>query len=748
MALYKRYSGEFASRDGGLWRCEIWQEASAAFSVGELRFGVTPLVIEWPEVSKEDVIRSSSATLTIESPGDRTYADLYTIAVGAVRLDVYKDNALWWSGCLDPEFYEEPFTRNFAYDVQLTFSDFGILKRRSFDLTGQPSVHGVVTEAVARSGIKTGTLVASCVSTRMSSTGPLVTAETGGLHVFADNFFDEEGEPSSWWDALEGVLHPLGVHITQRSGRVRLFDLNGLASQASSARTQVEWDAEDQRLGTDKVASRIRVTLSVYCAEDKQRDITYEDGTTTDINASESHIGPQAYDYYTIHRSLDATSTDYAFNICASEAGSGIAQKNTLARYFKFVRLYGGEEAEGLAYSYVVGKTHYDGTGTRRKCVSVIPAPSLGALVLKTHPFAVSGLPAADQSKFRMRLRLEVLFDPRFNPFEGEEGNEKDAYDLAKYEACEVAVPVAVELTASDGSKYHWTNTAATSASITTPRTMGNTVGEWVAGAAPVSPSVPDAYLRYYDQDIRSKAGQGGEGLGKGGMLGWRTNRQALGGAPSFVAAEITRAEDGQYLPYPPASGEITVIVYGGMSIIHYLRVSETTVGEQESPNAAAVRSSLRWVIYKAPKLEILNNDTIMSKPSTDDIVYTGELAEGAAEEMDIDTVCGTAGGPVPGALGLYLDSSGAQVQTLCRASRTAGAEDLLIGTLYSQFAARHDRLTGTMRTRPEGDKVYTERCMSGKILMLTGCSCDIAACENTATLVELSADEATPASE
>ena len=108
MAKYLRYTGSFLSRANVVWRVDIMQEADAEFaSVGQLEFPAdAPLVIEWQREDKEKVICGSNATLKIISPGDRTYEDLYTIEVGRIRMDVYRDNVLYWSGAIDPEFYE------------------------------------------------------------------------------------------------------------------------------------------------------------------------------------------------------------------------------------------------------------------------------------------------------------------------------------------------------------------------------------------------------------------------------------------------------------------------------------------------------------------------------------------------------------------------------------------------------------------------------------------------------------------
>ena len=257
---YLRYKGEFLSRAGVIWRAEILQEAQAAFSqVGALEFDADEaLVIEWKREDKENVICGSTATLQIISPGDRTYEDLYTIEPGSIRLDVYKNNALYWSGCLDPEFYEEPYERASQYNVSLIFSDFGILDRIKYDLTGMRTLREIVTYALQRMGILY-TLDTSMISTAFSDGSSIA---GGGLSVRSDNFIDEDGEPSTMHEALEGILQPLALRIIQRAGVVYVYDLNGLYSKGAAK--QIEWDGDSQTMGTDKVVNNAVVSFSPY----------------------------------------------------------------------------------------------------------------------------------------------------------------------------------------------------------------------------------------------------------------------------------------------------------------------------------------------------------------------------------------------------------------------------------------------------------------------------------------------------
>ena len=91
---YKRYYSTFGDIYNNLYRIEIMQEATTAYTAEEIKLDVTPLVIEWPDMDKTDPVYSSSATLNLWSDSDRKFSDLISVEVKAIRLDVYKNNSL------------------------------------------------------------------------------------------------------------------------------------------------------------------------------------------------------------------------------------------------------------------------------------------------------------------------------------------------------------------------------------------------------------------------------------------------------------------------------------------------------------------------------------------------------------------------------------------------------------------------------------------------------------------------------
>ena len=85
------YRGQFASRDEKEYAVELYRDGYSG-DVGDLSFrSESPLLIEWPETDKEEPLQGSTATLGLLSPGDMTYADLYTTKACSVVMDVYRE---------------------------------------------------------------------------------------------------------------------------------------------------------------------------------------------------------------------------------------------------------------------------------------------------------------------------------------------------------------------------------------------------------------------------------------------------------------------------------------------------------------------------------------------------------------------------------------------------------------------------------------------------------------------------------
>lgn len=251
MAKYLRYYTSFVTREGHRIDARILQESETAFTPVYLEIGSgdSPLTIEWAETNKIDPIQGSTANLVVNSSSDRQLLHLAkSVAAGDVQLRVFRDNVLWWSGTLDSEGYEEPYTSGKYYDVILTFSDFGILNRLRWERTGRESYSTILQACLSRADIYYSQLLQN-ISTVHENNAALNLA-----NIILDNanFYDEEGEALTCFEVLRGILQPFALRIVQRAGQICIYDLNAAASLQA---VDVEWMGDDAMISHDGVTT-------------------------------------------------------------------------------------------------------------------------------------------------------------------------------------------------------------------------------------------------------------------------------------------------------------------------------------------------------------------------------------------------------------------------------------------------------------------------------------------------------------
>lgn len=766
MAKYLRYAGEFLSRAGITWRVEILQEADQPFaSVGVLTFEADePLVIEWKKTDKEEVLCGSTATIRVESPGDRTYEDLYSIEVGKIRMDVYRAGNLYWSGALDPEFYEEPYERAYKYPVSFTFSDFGILDRLKYNLAGMQSLYAILTDALGRSTINYTSIDQSLISSYLDS----AKLTLGALRVRSDNFYDEDGEATTLKETLDGILLPLGLRLVQRNGRIWVYDLNGLYTLAQQA--QIGWNGASQTMGTDKVANNVKITWNTYAQGGNQAptDCWTQDVDKNLININsletQSYHGSQ---YISFHYSTDLhdwiDATDAGFTLWLNSQGKNAEiGPNSLAKFFKIVEQNDGTESEGIAVFYVscrgyaVGNDHNGAVQIqyRGNLDGQLPG-KLSSCGKKLFKSAEVWLPPVDNaSDLLLRVGLNALIDCRFNPFEqaavlvkgikpgwftpGVEGVEQDQWEKTwKGSGTFVYVPVTIKFK-PDGSNtvYVWDNRDVVARNVDSNpvTTLSQTYGGWKVYRPNDDENPPIwGYLCWYNPDDR---------LNDCGVLGWKKNHPALNPHNKSVTTILRKAEDGQYIPYPATTGggKLWLEVRGQGWIISD---DGTTLPPDTVLNPNDLWNKTWWALFQLPEFEIMNRQQFDAAINTDDVEYQAEINAAAKESITLDTICGTHKDGVPTARGAYfLASNGKQLKQLTRAGRTTQAEELLIGTLYSQYAQRRTVLSGEADLPTGGLKAFTEQNQDGKRFLMQGEVLDAITDTSDVTLVELRPDE------
>lgn len=330
MNMQLRYQGGFYSQNHVAYDVKIWQDDYVG-DVTNIAFCNTPLEIEWLETDKLEPIQSSRATLQLYSDTDRQFVDLYTIKPGTIRMDVCRDDTLYWSGMLDPELYEEPFAYKDNYGVSLTFSDMAILDRLNWEGQGFMTLLDVLKYILGKSGINYSSLTEYISTNVRYSEVPLLTDTS----VNSDNFYDEEGEPMSLREVAEETLRPFALRMVQKAGSLIVYDLNSVYSLTPEV---VHWELNDAVMGVDKVYNNVKVTFSPYhnseMLEGKVDRESVTGGMTQTVN-------------------INDTENIAGFKITLSDIGSGFAKAKE-ARYFKIEPDFSGDETSGVAWTVKV----------------------------------------------------------------------------------------------------------------------------------------------------------------------------------------------------------------------------------------------------------------------------------------------------------------------------------------------------------------------------------------------------------
>jgi hypothetical protein len=759
MEKFLRYRGEFLSRAGVKWRVDILQDAEKAFeAVGDLTFEADEaVIIQWDEKPKNDVICGSTATIRLESPGDRTYEDLYTIEPGSIRADIYRNDVIYWSGALDPEFYEEPYEKAANYTVSLTFSDFGILGRKKYTADGMKTMADILSMCLSSTGINYKTVDASGISTQLESEGGALSLDD--ITVLSDNFYDEDGEASTLQEVLEGVFQPLALRIIQKAGVIYIYDLNGLYAKDTK---EIQWDGDSSTMGVDSVYNNAKVTWSTYARSGNLLpDTCWTEKTKAALSCVNNLLGV-AYGencrYFSYHYDTDIETwsdrTDSGFTLWTSVKGENLELINGNARFYKIIPQYDGTESEGVAVFYrsVQGaKVGRDSSlkfyGYGNDPIEINARTVHDDYLFKTKEAWLP--PVDDPSGLLLKVVLPMLVDPRFNPFEtavdlADNHKEKSMQDKWNARGNFMYIPVLIKYQPDGSDKvYCWDNRSVVfqDPSSTKVKALAETYGSWVEYTATDRPQT-FGYLAYYDADDRKE---------KSGVAnGFADNRSAINPHTDGLTTMLAQADSGQYIPYPtmgPGKIWIQVLDYNGWLIVRggtkMSRLGADLNNTLYEDAKYDFRNYINWILFQMPTLEILNGTQFDMDIDTDDVEYEAELNADAKESIDIDTICGTAEGGVPTARGAYFNTTTrAQITELTRAGRTSQAEELLIGTLYSQFADRRTKLNGEMVLDPDGLTPYTEQNQGDKKFIMVGESQDLIADTTDGTIIELRPDE------
>ncbi len=770
--MYCVYRGTFTGRTARPdrdtdWMVELWRELDERPArVGELIFPAdSPLRIEWEEWRPETALQGSMLTLNIESMTDREFINFYTNRVGNIYIKVYRRGwqethpadeprgwCMVWRGALDPEFYEEPYERADGYTVSMTFSDFGALDRLDFDRVKTERagddvcpVLMIIGAALHDAGL---TDDASRWISEHSPSSPLYCspvhtwcalvgffgeiAGVGDLTAISlpwGNFEDEEGTPTTWRDAIEMCLAPLGLHMVQRAGIFQIYDTSWLCHRYGTADKPpfVHWTADTQTLGTAETYNNIEVTFSPYARTEVLTD-------NTALTNDESKISSTRYMVYraatlpggaTAWTQEGATNCYPSFDLSRAGEGEGPSYiDNTKCGYFKITPLLGSaQERTGIICNATPGFTGVDASDESAHYFQTL-------LRYRSTPIAP---PLSDLSvggNF-LRLTFDMLFDPRYNPFEDFEPDIEGCVNTSHISEEDwgkmrwAVVPLQIRMLDLDGTPlYHYSNKTVIDYDINAVYYPHNIkFGTWQRWNA--LESTRCCFAQFYN-DEESKAA----------LDGWTANRHTIGvwhtygikNMPEKINARISMLPDGMLIPYPPCGGILEVGVLDGVvlhtdDLAQYLKegVAAKTPSLFTIEECRKAAQAADWRAFADFKVEIVQVTAPYNPIESEDMVTEAKIVSDTRETLDITAKCGSCVHPDASMLGLYrIGTAKHAARSMIRSRHIGSVDQMLVASLFSQYEPRRMTLSGEAEERVADEfPVYRDPNMGDRIFIM-----------------------------
>lgn len=805
--IEKYYSANFMGYDPKNSKSVEWTVAIEGqpreIAQPSLDLDVVSAEIEWTSVDKIEPVQGSSLSLTLVSPSDRTLTELYKVAPATLFVTIMRDGELWWMGAIDPELYSEPYTTDKGYEVTITASDFGVLDRLDFDLTGIASINDIIKGCLNRMYPDFFKHRISDFYRSTSIDGETTAVDLTKLYVDTSNFYDEDGKPMTWREVLEAVLQPLGLRMVQRcagSGVLfYLYDINALFTHHYPTK-DIWWSSDDAQLDIDKTYDKVELTLSPYVPSDVVSEIDEEEVLKDAV--------PEGVcsEKTTTTEDLSKFVSQYSFYIAHGESNKYWGGLK-LGRGAQFFRIRGGKDnCAGVVWDYALdplefkknlttgdknGWNHLRGQITQQ-VHTALPTPltqpctlfprfdwggaisnwqkrSDGTEIAKlfsepepmiTMPQFYTPANAIDKQKWSLReiltnnyydrqrsarihINAEMLLDVAPSPFETAQ---MSFWIRRRFNIEWAFVPCRLLLYNAQGEIIrHWQNIGQLRAGGTVrPDNVLEQTMSWEPGEG----AWGDMYLAFYKSSY-SASSDGSRrypGFWDSDKAEWIANRPVrtagpIGGIlnddPGFANFS------GEFIPLPPEAGWVELqigigiqpiwAVFGstmpatGLIPIHtpseWLTVDLTNPDNMIAEHD--VCNYLRWQLFRnvsIKEVQLGENGAIDTiKEGADDIVYSAWINKAAEDSFDLDTVVGT-----PGKLAAQtarcriVDAQGTPIEMFHRANVHGSLEQLLIGTVYSQYAKRHNCLTGECSMTAKGLPVYTDAAAQDETYLVT----------------------------
>lgn len=678
----------------------------------------------------------------------------------------------YWRGMLDPEQYEEPYAAKTDYEVQLVFSDFGRLRRLPYSsLSSDPRQS--VSWLLEMAFVSLARLDAVGLNTALDV--ELSRDDDGGADTgaFSDHmlYFDErpllpdedeaadpDSEPVTWGDAIESLLQPLGLRVTQVHGQAIVYDLPTIAADGVQGAATVRWSSDDQVLGVGPIYRAITVKYDAGGDDtlcDAALDVDHM-GTTVNAYIFPLELRPGGKTAFVLHTHNTCDPAPLRLNTtCRTKTVAGVTVPGTSQTipagdviaphyYFDIEPMFGGEDCTGIIAYLCNQNNKIANVPVLGRCIpNAGHTTSAGAYDQLTGPL-LSVAPMRFVRTERcasLKISVEMLLDARCDPFDGGDKEPDKSLGIFMDQYWNVVhIPCRLWIEGDDGSVWHYANDTDRRSAYYDCRGRGNTPAGWKSGAG----AYGEMWLSYYDWD---------EPTTRCGVKGWSVNKPCRGYKctdPSPLWHK--KRGEGEYVPQPPVSGTLHFEIgvgadprKAGENMRTWWYNTRDNTRAEGTVNPYIIHSA-RWHAYRSVSIEGVDyygRPTGKRGETDSEITYRATLNNDAAETLDLDTIYGSAIDTPAGARGLYYapggDYGSQPIQRIGWNGTYDTIESWLICNLGAQYDGRHTVLEGTVDAAPMTIGLREPSSPQDTIYLCTAKTEDLATGEITARFTEIS---------
>lgn len=657
MSYTVAYTSTFYSVANVKWRVDILTTGTSVTETIDLDYD-RPISIEWVDTNKADAIQPALLTVRAINSKDRQFAKL--LGDWLAKAEVYRNDRLFWTGMIDDAIFEEPYSYAANYVTEISFSDFGPLKRRDFTLEGVQSIHDIIVHCIDKVGLA-GILTSPMISLQAKG----VQASLGNMFVNTDVFRGDDEWYPKCYDVLEQALQPFGIRIVQNDNRVLLYDIERLENIGTPVR--IVWKGTDAVMSGSECYSQFAVELS---PEAKEEVI---DGNLDDFldywPGEDMYVVQHEYDYDDLI-ALRYDGFSLSFRTYIPHIENKVVLNMQEGWYFR-------------SHS-MVDDADYTGIMRRAYCYRRSSGDFVNVLKTST-PYLTSAMDwlfkcnsmyvplVSDAGSFQLRVNLDFLFSINRNPIQNKMFMPGNDVDPANWNGIGYfIVPAKLELIDGDGTVlYHYRNMrtlGATERITILPKSQRG----WVAGDAPWG----SFGLQYYKDGLEENPMEGG----------FVTNSQSIEDDISYRIGLDTVRTDGEYASMPPAAGYLRLTVSNGIMVKDNILTNPYT----------GYDPFVCWQMYRNPKVTVVRNNMKDDAIKNEKVVesdWEGDILGKFSTSPKIGTYHK---GMAPSSLSLIFDQYGAAYESFTKGGLTDSLEHIRVVDFYGQYISVHISLDGT----------------------------------------------------